>query len=101
MENTSSIQRLPSWRPRDLAMLDSGPREQSQWPATNPRPAGVRLLTANGVQLQRRADACAMSSRAMATKVVQGGHIAVVGGVYVTDVKFLNRLGPPLLGPPV
>jgi hypothetical protein len=101
MENTSSIRQLPSWRPRDLALLDSGTSQRSQWPATNPRPAGVRLLTANGVQLQRGADACAMSSMAMATKAIQGGQIAVVGGVYVTDIKFVNRLGPPPLGPPV
>lgn len=101
MENTSRAWQLPSWRPRDLALLDSGITERSQWPATNPRPVGVGLLTTNGVQLQRPADAGAMSSMAMATEAVQGDHIGVVGGVYVTDIKFLNRLGPPLLGPPV
>ena len=101
MENTSSIRQLPSWRPRDLALLDTGIRERSQWPATNPGSAGVGLLTANGVQLQRGGDTYAMSSMAMATKAIQGGHVAVVGGVHVTDTKFLNRLGPPLLSPPV
>ena len=101
METTRKTWQLPSWHPRDLALLDSGTRERSQWPATNARPAGVRLRTSNGVQLQRRADACAMSSMAMATKAIQGDHIGFVGGVYVTDVKFLNRLGPPLLSPPV
>jgi hypothetical protein len=100
MEHTSRTWQLPSGRPRDLALLDSGIREQSQWPATNPGAAGIRLLTANGVQLQRGADAYAMSTMAMATKAIQGDHIAV-GGVHVTDIKFFNRLGPPPLSPPV
>ena len=101
MEFTSRTWLLPSWRPRDLALLGSGVRERSRWLATNPGPAGVRLLTANGVQLQRGADAYAMPGTAMATKAVQGDHIAVVGGVHVTDTKFLYCLGPPLLSPPV
>ena len=100
MEDTSRTWQLPSWRPRDLALLDSGIREQSQWPATNPGAAGIRLLTANGVQLQQGADTYAMSTMAMATKAIQGDHIAV-GGVHVTDIKFFNRLGPPPLSPPV
>ena len=99
MEITSTTWQLPSWRPRDLALLDSGSTEQSQWPATNPRPAGVSLLTASRVQLQRRADAYAMSSMAMANTATQGDH--TLGGVHVTDINFLNRLGPPLLSPPV
>jgi hypothetical protein len=101
MEITSRTWQLPSWRPRDLALLGSSIRERSQWPATGTGPAGVRLLTANGAQLQRGADAYAMSRMAMATKAIQGDHIAVVGGVHVTDTKFLNCLGPPLLSPPV
>jgi len=42
-----------------------------------------------------------MSGTAMATKAVQGDHIAVVGGGHVTETKFLYCLGPPLLSPPV
>jgi hypothetical protein len=101
METTSRTCQLPSWRPLDLARLDSRVRQLSQWSATNPRPVGVGLLTTNGAQPQQRADAGAMSNMAMATKAIQGDHIGVVGGVYVTDIKFVNRLGPPLLSPPV
>jgi hypothetical protein len=101
MENTRITWQLPSWRPRDLALPDRGSREQSQRPATNLRLAGDRPLTADAAELQRGAGGYAMSSMAMAAKAVQGDRAAIVGGVHVTDITFLYRLGPPLLRPPV
>jgi hypothetical protein len=102
MVNTSSYWQLPSWRQRDLAMLDHRALQLWQWPAANRQPVGVRtIIAANGVQLLGRGtNAYAMSTMAAATKAMQGDYTAA-DGVHVTDTKFSTRLGPPPDSPPV
>ena len=85
----------------DLALVRGDAVEALRWRASW-RLNARSLPATHGAQLrQGAADGYDMSGIALATMAPQGGHIAAIRAVHVTDTKFSNRLGPPPISPPV